>query len=79
MRRTDVPLIVLAGLGDAGANLLFSLATLRGYLSVVSVLASLYPAMTVVLARFVLHQRLLPVQLAGIVAALFGVVLVSLG
>lgn len=79
MRRADVPLIVLAGLGDAGANLLFSLATLRGYLSVVSVLASLYPAMTVLLARFVLHQRLLPVQLAGIVAALLGVVLVSLG
>jgi drug/metabolite transporter (DMT)-like permease len=79
MRATDLPLIVLAGLGDAGANLLFSLASLRGYLSVVSVLASLYPAMTVLLARVVLHQRLLPVQLAGIVAALGGVVLVSLG
>lgn len=79
IRRADLPLIVLAGLGDAGANLLFSLASLRGYLSVVSVLASLYPAMTVVLARFVLHQRLLPVQLAGIAAALCGVVLVSLG
>jgi drug/metabolite transporter (DMT)-like permease len=79
MRGADVPLIVLAGLGDAGANLLFSWASLRGYLSVVSVLASLYPAMTVLLARFVLHQRLLPVQLAGIVAALGGVVLVSLG
>ena len=40
---------------------------------------SLYPAMTVVLARLVLHQRLLPLQLAGIVAALAGVVLVSVG
>ena len=79
MRAADVPLIVLAGLGDAGANLLFSFASLRGYLSVVSVLASLYPAMTVVLARVVLRQRLLPVQLAGIAAALGGVVLVSLG
>jgi drug/metabolite transporter (DMT)-like permease len=79
MRSRDVPLIVLAGLGDAGANLLFSLASLRGYLSVVSVLASLYPAMTVLLARVVLRQRLRPVQFFGVVAALGGVVLVSLG
>ena len=77
--RRDVPLIVLAGLGDATANLLFSLASLRGYISVVAVLASLYPAMTVLLARVVLQQRLLPTQLAGIIATLGGVVLVSLG
>jgi drug/metabolite transporter (DMT)-like permease len=79
MRRRDTPLIVLAGLGDAGANLLFSLASLRGYLSVVSVLASLYPAVTVLLARVVLQQRLHPAQLVGVAAALVGVVLVSLG
>ena len=79
MRSWDVPLVVLAGLGDAGANLLFSLASLRGYLSVVSVLASLYPAMTVLLARLLLQQRLLPAQIVGVGAALGGVVLISLG
>jgi drug/metabolite transporter (DMT)-like permease len=79
MRRRDTPLIVLAGLGDAGANLLFSLASLRGYLSVVSVLASLDRAVTVLLARVVLQQRLHPAQLVGVAAALVGVVLVSLG
>jgi len=79
MRRRDVWLIAVAGVGDASANLLFSLASLRGYISVVAVLASLYPAMTVLLARVVLQQRLLRVQLVGVAAALGGVVLVSLG
>jgi drug/metabolite transporter (DMT)-like permease len=79
LRSRDVPLIVVAGVGDAGANLLFSLASLRGYLSVVAVLASLYPAVTVLLARVVLQQRLLPAQLLGVAAALVGVVFVSLG
>jgi drug/metabolite transporter (DMT)-like permease len=72
-------LIGLAGIGDATANMLFSLASLRGYLSVVSVLGSLYPVMTVLLARLVLQQRLRRAQLVGVVAALCGVVLVSLG
>jgi drug/metabolite transporter (DMT)-like permease len=79
LRRRDMPLIMVAGLGDASANLLFSLASLRGYISVVSVLASLYPAMTVLLARVVLQQRLRPAQLVGIAAALGGIALVSLG
>jgi drug/metabolite transporter (DMT)-like permease len=79
LRSRDVPLIVVAGVGDAGANLLFSLASLRGYLSVVAVLASLYPAVTVLLARVVLQQRLGPAQLLGVAAALVGVVFVSLG
>jgi drug/metabolite transporter (DMT)-like permease len=79
MRGGDLPLIALAGLGDAGANLLFSLASLRGYISVVAVLASLYPVMTTLLARVVLQQRLLPLQLAGVAAALAGVALVSVG
>ena len=74
-----VAALVLCGLGDAGANLLFSLASLRGYISVVSVLASLYPVMTVLLARVFLHERLMRVQQFGVVAALAGVVLVSAG
>ena len=79
IRRQDVPLVMVAGVGDSAANLLFQLASLRGYLSVVSVLASLYPAVTALLAWIVLHQRMQRAQLAGIIAVLVGVALVSLG
>jgi drug/metabolite transporter (DMT)-like permease len=79
IRPRDVVLVVLAGIGSSSANLLFQLASLRGYLSVVAVLVSLYPAVTITLAWLVLHQRLRTVQVVGIGAALGGVALVSLG
>jgi drug/metabolite transporter (DMT)-like permease len=46
---------------------------------VVSVLASLYPVTTVVLARVLLHERLVAVQGAGVTVALAGVALISVG
>ncbi|HVA30295.1 MAG TPA: DMT family transporter [Gaiellaceae bacterium] len=72
---------LLAGVGvcDTGANLLFALATSRGLLSVVAVLASLYPVVLVVLARVLLHERIAPHQLGGVVVALTGVALISAG
>ncbi len=75
----DAPALVLIGVGDVGANLLFALASQRGLLSVTGALGSLYPVVTVVLARVVLHERLLRVQQAGVAAALGGVLLVTLG
>jgi drug/metabolite transporter (DMT)-like permease len=45
----------------------------------VAVLASLYPIVTVVLARFVLHERLRAIQRFGAAAALAGVALISAG
>lgn len=75
----DAPALAAVGVADVGANLLFALATQRGLLSVTSVLGSLYPVITVLLAFFVLRERLLPVQRAGVVAALLGVALVSAG
>jgi drug/metabolite transporter (DMT)-like permease len=79
VRPRDAVLIVLAGLTSASANLLFQLASLRGYLSVVAVIVSLSPAATITLAWVVLHQRLKAVQVLGIAAALGGVALVSFG
>jgi drug/metabolite transporter (DMT)-like permease len=79
LRGGDILLVMLAGVGNSAANLLFQLASLRGHLSVVSVLASLYPAVTALLAWVVLHQRLQRSQLAGVIAVLGGVALVSLG
>ena len=78
----DAPsLLILAMVGvlDLGANGLYALATTKGLLSVVSVLGSLYPAVTVVLARFVLAERIARVQEVGVVLALAGVVAISAG
>jgi drug/metabolite transporter (DMT)-like permease len=75
----DVGPLAAIGCGDVAANLLFALASQRGFLSVTSVLGSLYPVVTVLLARAVLHERLRPVQQVGVTGALLGVVLVSMG
>lgn len=79
LRPRDVGSLAVVGVADVGANLLFAIATQRGLLSVTAVLGSLYPVVTVLLARFVLHERLRLVQQVGVVAALTGVVLVSAG
>lgn len=85
LRRPVVParpawgLVLLAGIGDMGANILFLLAQRSGLLVVASVLTDLYPAATVLLARVVLHERLAPVQLGGVVAAGAAVTLITLG
>ena len=50
-----------------------------GLLSLTSVLGALFPVVTVVLAAVVHHERLRPVQYAGITAALLGTVLISAG
>jgi drug/metabolite transporter (DMT)-like permease len=71
--------IAAVGLFDLIANLLFVLAAGRGLLSVVGVLGSLYPAVTVVLARFVLHERLSRSQGAGVAITLAGVVALAAG
>jgi drug/metabolite transporter (DMT)-like permease len=72
-----VPLVALIGLLDSAANGLFVLATQHGYLSIVSVLGSVYPIVTVLLAQLLLRERLTGVQAAGVVAALVGVGIVS--
>lgn len=77
--RRLLPLLAGVGVCDAGANLLFALAATRGLLSVVSVLASLYPVVILALARVVLHERVARPQLAGVAVALAGVALVSAG
>jgi drug/metabolite transporter (DMT)-like permease len=77
--RTSWALLAGVGIFDTGANLLFGLAVTRGLLSVVSVLASLYPVVLVALARLLLHERIARHQLAGVATALTGVALISAG
>jgi drug/metabolite transporter (DMT)-like permease len=74
-----LPIVVLAGVGDMTANALFLLATQQGgQLAIVGVLASLYPASTVLLAQLVLRERLAGTQLAGLMAAAAAVALIAL-
>jgi drug/metabolite transporter (DMT)-like permease len=69
--------VALVGIGDTGANLLFAYAAVSGNLAVVGVLGSLYPVATVVLARWLLGERLSGGQNAGVVLALTGVGLLA--
>ena len=71
--------VLAVGLCDTAANVLFALASTRGLLSVVSVLTSLYPAVTVGLAALILRERVSHRQLAGGAAVLAGAALLSLG
>jgi uncharacterized membrane protein len=76
--RIVVPVAIVGILGTA-ANGLYALASERGLLSIVSVIASLSPILTVVLAYSVLGERLFAVQRLGVVLALAGVALVVAG
>jgi drug/metabolite transporter (DMT)-like permease len=75
----EVPLLALIGIGDMLGNLLFAAASTSGLVSTTSVLASLYPIITVVLARLVLKERVARSQEAGIALTLAGVALISAG
>jgi drug/metabolite transporter (DMT)-like permease len=63
---------------DTGGNLLFLAATRTGRLDVAAVLASLYPAGTILLAAWHLHERPTRRQLAGMAIALAAVVMITL-
>ena len=77
--RSNLPILATAGLFDTGANLLYGASARHGLISVVSVVGSLYPVVLVVLARFLLAERIARPQLAGVAVALAGVALISAG
>jgi drug/metabolite transporter (DMT)-like permease len=75
----DLRGLALIGALDITANSLFATASTEGLVSVVSVLASLYPVVVIVLARGLLRERVQRVQLAGAFGALAGVALITAG
>jgi drug/metabolite transporter (DMT)-like permease len=77
--RAALPAVVAVGIVDVAANGLYTAASARGLLSIVAVLGSLYPVVTVILAHLVHGERITKVQLAGVTVALVGVGLVSAG
>ncbi|UYN82613.1 MAG: hypothetical protein KIT89_07575 [Microcella sp.] len=72
-------LLGIAAIGLLGylANVCFALASQAGALSVVGVLASLYPVVTALLGWRVLGERLLRVQVVGVIAVFIGVATIA--
>jgi len=79
VRRADLPVLLTIGALDVGANASFAVSSQGDLLTVTAVLASLYPVVTVLLARRVHGERLVGPQLPGVVLALLGVVLLAGG
>lgn len=78
MAPATMVMIALSGTMDTLANGLFIFAADRGELATVSVLVSLYPLSTILMARFVLNERMTPIQYAGLGLALAGTGLMAL-
>jgi drug/metabolite transporter (DMT)-like permease len=83
-RRIDVRLsprmaaiAIGAGIVDTAGNVCFAASSEHGLVSLTAVLASLYPIVTVLLAASILHERVAPLQRAGIALTLAGVVLIG--
>lgn len=77
--RPVINLALLAGVTLGLTTLALLAAFSGGELAIVAVLSSLYPGVTTLLARFVLHEHWVRTQQLGLVAALVAVVLVSVG
>jgi len=78
LTRSILTFILCGSALDSGGNLIFILATRSGRLDVAAVLASLYPASTILLAAWFLHERTTRRQMIGMLAALPAVALITL-
>jgi drug/metabolite transporter (DMT)-like permease len=78
LSRRNLAIAAAVGIGDTLGNVFFAASSSHGLISLTAVLASLYPVVTVLLAASVLHEKVAPMQKAGIVLTLTGVVLISL-
>ncbi|MQA86655.1 MAG: EamA family transporter [Streptosporangiales bacterium] len=75
--RADFPVLALIGVLIVSADAMYAVASTLGLLGVVAVLSSLYPLVTIGLARLYLHERLARPQQLGIALCLCGAVALS--
>ena len=78
-RVSDLSLLIVIGVTDFAANLLLGVATTKGLVSVAMVFGALFPIVTSLLAFKFLKERLHKVQYLGILFAVAGVSLISIG
>jgi drug/metabolite transporter (DMT)-like permease len=71
------PIALLAGLLDAGGNILYLLARQQVRLDVAAVLSSLYPVTTLILARVISREPITPMQWLGAAVCLLAVGLIT--
>lgn len=79
MNRAAIKWSLSTALLDTSGNLLFVAATRAGRLDVAAVLSSLYPASTILLAAWRLHERPTRRQAFGMGVAVLAVVLITFG
>ena len=79
LSRSILPLAILVGALDMGGNAFYILATQSGRLDVATILSSMYPVTTVVLAAVILRERIAGWHLAGVLLAILAIVLVGIG
>jgi drug/metabolite transporter (DMT)-like permease len=79
LKREDLPLLAATGSLDAVANVFFTTAASIGLIAIVSVLGSLFPIATGLLAWLILKERLLPIQYVGILVTMAGVAAITSG
>lgn len=77
LSRQTARLALLSGVLDMGSSVLYLVAVRDGSLAIVGLLASLYPISTVLLARFVLKERIRRIQHVGVILAVGSVLLLA--
>ena len=74
----SMPIALLAGILDAGGNIFYLLAQHSTRLDVAAVLSSMYPAFTVILAYFVLGERISAAQWVGVTLCVVAISLIAI-